>query len=180
MCAGLGAPDRAALKHGESCAIFGCGSLGQYAVQLARWRGALVHAVDIDPDKRALAMRHGATSTGVPQGDGPGQGADVVINFAPTARVWPAMVHAVRPPGRIVAAAMVDEPVPLKQDWLTGSGVTLTGTSIGTRAQIRALLALHEAEPLLAEIGRIGLQDATMALTSRAEGRARGRYCIIF
>ena len=183
MCAGLtalGALDRAGLQHGESCAVFGCGGLGQYAVQLARRRGAQVHAVDTDPDKRALAMRHGATSTGAPQSDGPGQIADVVINFAPTARAWPAMVHAVRPLGRIVAAAMVDEPVPLKQDWLTGSGVTLSGTSVGTRAQMRTLLALHQADPLLVEIERIGLQNATTALTSLAEGRARGRYCIIF
>lgn len=86
------------------------------------------------------------------------------------------MLHAVRPLGRIVAAAMVDEPVALKQDWLTGSGVTLSGTSIGTRAQLRALLAIHGAEPLQAEIERIGLRDATMALISLA----KGRYCIIF
>ena len=90
------------------------------------------------------------------------------------------MLHAVRPLGRIVAAAMVDEPVALKQVWLTGSGVTLSGTSIGTRAQLRALLAILGAEPLQAEIERIGQRDATMALISLAEGRAKGRYCIIF
>jgi alcohol dehydrogenase, propanol-preferring len=183
MCAGLtalGALDRAGLRHGEDCAVFGCGGLGQYAVQLARRRGARVHAVDTDPGKRALAMRHGATSSAAPQTDGPGRIADAVINFAPTARAWPAMQHAVRPLGRIVAAAMVDKPVALRQDWLTGNGVTISGTSVGTRAQMRDLLALHKAEPLQAEIERIGLGEVTAALTSLAEGRAKGRYCIIF
>jgi propanol-preferring alcohol dehydrogenase len=183
MCAGLtayGALDRAGLQPGETCAVFGCGGLGQYAVQLARRRGALVHAVDTDAEKLAQAARHGANSTGAPQTDGPGGIADAVINFAPTARAWPAMQHAVRPMGRIVAAAMVDEPVPLQQDWLTASGVTVMGTSVGSRAQMRDLLTLHATAPLTAEIERIRLDDVTTALTRLADGRARGRYCIIF
>lgn len=183
LCAGLtafGALDRAGLRHGESCAVFGCGGLGQYAVQLAHRRGARVHAVDTDPAKLEQARRHGAASTGQPSADGPGGFADAVLNFAPTARAWPAMLHAVRPLGRIVAAAMVDEPVPLRQDWLTGTGVTVTGTSVGTRRQMRDLLALHAEAPLAAEVERIRLEHATQALTALAEGRARGRYCIEF
>lgn len=183
MCAGLtalGALDRADLHKGETCAVFGCGGLGQYAVQLAARRGARVHAVDTDPAKLAQAMLHGATSTAAPGTEGPSGLADAVVNFAPSARAWPAMLHAVRPMGRIVAAAMVEEPVPLQQDWLTASGVTITGTSVGTRAQMASLLALHASEPLQVEIERIKLEDATRALTHLAEGRAKGRYCIIF
>jgi propanol-preferring alcohol dehydrogenase len=183
MCAGLtalGALDRAGLKHGETCAIFGCGGLGQYAVQLARRRGARVHAVDTDPAKLMMASANGARSTGFPGTSGPAAFADAVVNFAPTAQSWPAMLHSVQPLGRIVAAAMVEEPVPLRQDWLTASGVTITGTSVGTRAQMAALLALHAEAPLGVEVERIALDDTTAALTALAEGRAKGRYCIIF
>lgn len=183
MCAGLtalGALDRAGVKHGETCAVFGCGGLGQYAVQLAHRRGARVHAVDPDPAKLEQARANGASSTGTSTTDGPAAFADAVVNFAPTARAWPAMLHSVRPLGRIVAAAMVEEPVPLRQDWLTGSGVTITGTSVGTRMQMTRLLGLHAGEPLRVEIERIALDDATDALFALAEGRAKGRYCIIF
>ncbi len=183
LCAGLtalGALDRAAVGPDDRCAIFGCGGLGQYAVQLACRRGAQVHAVDTDPDKLAQAIRHGARSAGLPQTEGAGGIADAVVSFAPSAKAWPAMLHAVRPLGRIVAAAMVEEPVQLRQDWLTGSGVSITGTSVGSRKQMATLLSLHAAKPLQVELERIRLEDATMALTKLADGRARGRYCIVF
>ncbi len=188
MCAGLtahGALDRAQVQHGQTCAIFGCGGLGLYAVQLAARRGARVVAVDSDPAKLALAVQMGATTTLL---SGPDLAQDwpeaarahATINFAPTSRTWPAMLAATRPLGRIVAAAMVAEPVPLVQEWLTWTGVTITGTSVGTRAQMRALMNLHADLPLTGEIERIGLQDLSGALSALHEGRAKGRFCVVF
>ena len=188
MCAGLtafGALERAQLQHGETCAIFGCGGLGLYAVQLAARRGARVVAVDSDPAKLVLAARFGAEATVVA---GPQLAEDwaadhrahATINFAPTTRTWAAMLAATRPLGRIVAAAMVSEPVPLVQEWLTWTGVTITGTSVGSRAQMRDLMALHAADPLQAAVAEIRLEDTSDALAALAEGRAQGRYCITF
>lgn len=187
MCAGLtafGALERAQLSHGETCAIFGCGGLGLYAVQLAARRGARVVAVDSDPAKLALARRHGAVtllSTPELAASWPqDHRAHATINFAPTPRTWDAMLAATRPLGRIVAAAMVAEPVPLSQEWLTWTGITLTGTSVGTRAEMHDLMALHAKAPLLAEIEPIALESVSEALAALAEGRAKGRYCIRF
>jgi propanol-preferring alcohol dehydrogenase len=188
MCAGLtafGALERAGLGQGETCAIFGCGGLGLYAVQLAARRGARVVAVDSDPAKLALARSLGAAGAALATPDLAGtwpeaDRAHVTVNFAPTPRTWPAMRAATRPLGRIIAAAMVDDPVPLSQTWLTWSGITLTGTSVGTRAQMRALMALHAAAPLRGAIETIPLEGVTEALTALSEGRAKGRYCIRF
>ena len=183
MCAGLtayGALDRAALREGETCAIFGCGGLGLYAVQLAARRGARVLAVDADPAKLALAQNLGASEIRLAGDALPSGCAHVTVNFAPTARTWPGMTAVTRPMGRIVAAAMVSEPVALNQEWLTASGITLSGASVGTRAQMRALMALHQTRPLAAEILPIALDDVTDALAALADGRAKGRYCIRF
>jgi alcohol dehydrogenase, propanol-preferring len=188
MCAGLtafGALERAQIMHGETCAIFGCGGLGLYAVQLAARRGARVVAVDSDPAKLKVAARLGATHTALAGPDLAANWPDAhrahaTINFAPTARTWDAMRAATRPLGRIVAAAMVAEPVPLSQEWLTWTGITITGTSVGSRDQMRALMALHAADALRAEIQTIGLEGVSDALQALAEGRARGRYCIRF
>lgn len=188
MCAGLtafGAIERAALQHGETCAIFGCGGLGLYAVQLAAQRGAAVIAVDTDPAKLSIAQRLGAVYTHI---SGPdlaqnwpaSNRAHVTLNFAPTPRTWAAMVAATRPLGRIVAAAMVSEPVPLNQEWLTWTGISITGTSVGTRAQMTRLLDAHAAQPLHSEVIKIGLDGASDALAALADGRALGRYCITF
>jgi hypothetical protein len=59
------------------------------------------------------------------------------------------LLAAIRPRGRIVAAAMVavPVPVPVQQDWLTATSVTITGTSVGTRLEMAALMRLHAAEP---------------------------------
>ncbi len=188
MCAGLtafGAIERSALRPGETCAIFGCGGLGLYAVQLAARRGARVVAVDADPEKLAIAARLGAqiTQTATPELADlwpDANRADVCINFAPTTRTWAPMLAATLPLGRIIAAAMVSEPVPLVQEWLTWTGITITGTSVGTRAQMRDLMALHAAEPLHGIVEEIGLEGASDALSALADGRAKGRYCIIF
>jgi len=49
------------LEPGETMAVFGAGGLGMSAIQLARGLGALtVYAVDINPDKLALAAQFGA------------------------------------------------------------------------------------------------------------------------
>jgi propanol-preferring alcohol dehydrogenase len=187
MCAGLtalGAIDRAGLRTGECCAVFGCGGLGQYAVQLARRRGAEVIAVDRDPAKLAASRRNGAART-LNAGDAGAlaalaASADVCINFAPTAATWAPMLALIRPRGRLIAAAMVPDPVPLSQEWLTASGVTIAGTSVGTRAQMAALMAEQAARPLAAEVTEIGLADATAALRALHDGTAPGRFCIRF
>lgn len=187
MCAGLtayGALERAGLQGGECCAVFGCGGLGQYAVQLARRRGAEVIAVDRDPSKLAVSaglgagrVLDGADAAAVA---GVKASADVCINFAPTPATWAPMLAMVRPRGRIVAAAMVSDPVPLDQEWLTASGVTITGTSVGTRAQMADLMRIQAEAPLAAHVTEIGLDGVTEALDALARGTAPGRYCIRF
>ncbi len=136
MCAGVtayGAIRRAGLKAGETCAIFGCGGLGLYAVQIATRLGARVLAIDSSPTKLEIARRYGAEWIDLADAGlverlaGYDPKFHICINFAPTTATWDAMVAAVRPRGRIVAAAMVSKPVPLNQEWLTATGVTITG-----------------------------------------------------
>lgn len=189
MCAGVtayGAIRRAGLKAGETCAIFGCGGLGLYAIQIASRLGIRVLAVDRDPAKLELALRYGAESTEVADAGLVERLAvhdpkfHACINFAPTAATWDAMVAAIRPRGRIVAAALVSKPVALSQEWLTSTGVTITGTSVGNREEMRAVVAMHEAKPFETEIEEIRLEDAWHALAALDAGTARGRFVIRF
>ena len=185
LCAGLtayGAIQRADLKQGEVCAIFGCGGLGLYAVQLAARLGAKVIAVDKDGKKLAHAASLGADMTldASAAGWNTDERAHVCINFAPTPATWETMLAAIRPRGRIVAAAMVPQPVTLSQEWLASTGVRITGASVGTRAQMAELMALHAKQPLVAEITKIPLEEVSGALASLDRGEAAGRYCVEF
>lgn len=189
MCAGItayGAVKRAGLKAGDSCAIFGCGGLGLYAVQIASRLGVRVLAVDRDPAKLEIARRYGATETEVADGDLPARLAaksekqHACINFAPTTATWDAMVAGIRPRGRIIAAAMVFEPVPLIQEWLTATGVVVTGTSVGTRQEMRELIAMHAAQPFETIVEAIKLEGVSDALIALEQGQSKGRFVIDF
>lgn len=189
MCAGVtayGAIRRAAVGEGDTVSIFGCGGLGLYAVQIAARLGARVIAVDRDPAKLALATRYGAAATELAdsglmqrmaQAD---RKSHACINFAPTPATWKSMVAAIRPRGRIVAAALVSEPVELNQEWLTGTGVVITGTSVGTRREMDEVVVMHAERPLQNEITPIRLREVTEALDALAAGQAPGRYVIRF
>jgi propanol-preferring alcohol dehydrogenase len=188
MCAGItayGAVMRAALKAGERAIIFGCGGLGLYAVQIAGRLGVKVLAVDRDPAKLGIARSYGAAETeiadpGLPSRLAKGERYHACINFAPTTATWDAIVAGIRPRGRIIAAAMVFQPVPLIQEWLTATGVVITGTSVGTRQEMRDLIAMHAKQPLETMVEVIGLEDVSDALVSLERGRSKGRYVISF
>jgi alcohol dehydrogenase, propanol-preferring len=189
MCAGVtayGAIRRARLQAGEQLAVFGCGGLGLYAVQIAARMGVHVIAIDRDPAKLAHARAYGAAETDIADASlaerlaARSPKVHAVINFAPTTATWSPMTAAIRPRGRIVAAALVSDPVPLSQEWLTGTGVVITGTSVGTRQEMAEVVALHAREPLLNPIEEIGLEGASEALERLESGRAAGRYVIRF
>lgn len=188
MCAGVtayGAIQRSGLKKGETCAIFGCGGLGLYAVQIAVRTGARVIAVDRDEHKLALAGERGASVLLRSSEDLASQWpeearANVCINFAPTPATWESKLAAILPRGRIVAAAMVSKPVPLNQEWLTASGVQIMGTSVGSRVQMNELLAMHAQAPFVSAVTRIALEEATDALVKLDQGSAKNRFCIVY
>jgi propanol-preferring alcohol dehydrogenase len=189
MCAGVtayGAIRRAHLSSGQSVLIFGCGGLGLYAVQIASRLGIDVLAVDRDPAKLEIARRYGARETEIADATLPERLAartskfHACINFAPTTATWDAMVSGIRPRGHIIAAALVSQPVPLIQEWLTATGVIITGTSVGTRQEMSEVVAMHAEHPLENEIVTIGLEDVSDALEALEQGKAKGRFVIRF
>lgn len=47
---------------GESIAVIGLGPIGQFAARIAKHRGLTVYALEPEPERRAMAERHGITS----------------------------------------------------------------------------------------------------------------------
>jgi len=188
MCAGVtafGAVQRAEIGPGKTCVVFGCGGLGQYAIQLAKLHGASVIAVDALPGKLAVAKALGADEALLADAATAARirsmgGADACINFAPTAKVWPIMTEAINPFGWIISVAMVAEPVPLVLEWLTYNGVRITGASVGTRQQLDDLLQLASKHDLKIEIERIRLPDINKAFARLSRGEVAGRFVIDF
>lgn len=186
LCAGVtayGALDKAELAPGKLCAVFGCGGLGQYGIQLAKAFGATVVAVDASERKLEIARRLGADHA-VLASDDPAAairdlgGADACINFAPTNRTWDAIVGCVNVRAWIVSVAQVPEPVALNLQWLLFNGVRITGTSVGTRQELKDLLEIAARSGLAIDIEPIRLTGVNDALDRLERGGVDGRVVV--
>jgi len=188
LCAGVtawGAVRKAELAPGRTCAVFGIGGLGQYGIQLARAAGARVIAVDANQDKLEIARELGADHV-LLAADDPGHrirdlgGADACINFAPSNRVWDAILTGINPRGWVISVAQVPEPVPLNLESLTFNGIRITGSAVGSRQELRDLLRLAAESDIGIAIETISLSQADEALDRLARGEVDGRQVIDF
>ena len=186
MCAGVtayGGVLKAELAPGKLAVVLGCGGLGQYGIQIARLTGATVVAVDTSAQKLEQARRLGADEVFLADDTAAERikalgGADAVLNFAPSNRIWPMVTAMVNNFATIVSIAMVAEPVPLVLEWLTYNGVKITGTSVGTRQQMKDFLALAGRHGIDIDIEPVALADVNRAMQRLARGEARGRFVI--
>ena len=188
MCAGVtayGGVLKADLAPGKLAVVIGCGGLGQYGIQVAKLTGATVVAVDTNPAKLKEAKALGAEECFIADDTTAEKikalgGADAVLNFAPSNRIWPMVTGMVNNLGTIVSIAMVAEPVPLVLEWLTYNGVKITGTSVGTRQQMQDFLALATRHDFRINIETVPLKDINSAMHRLARGDVRGRLVIDF
>ena len=188
MCAGVtayGGVAKAELVPGKVAVIIGCGGLGQYGIQIAKLTGATVVAIDTSPVKIEEARRLGAdegflADAGAAEKVKSLGGADAVLNFAPSNRIWPMVTGMVNNFATIVSVAMVPEPVPLVLEWLTYNGVKVTGTSVGTRQQMNDFLKLAARHGIGIDIERVPLAKVNDAMERLAKGNVRGRFVIDF
>jgi 2-desacetyl-2-hydroxyethyl bacteriochlorophyllide A dehydrogenase len=111
---------KARLRAGETVAVFGVGGLGASAVQLARALGAArVFAVDLNPDKLALAERFGATPVDARASDPVaeirrqtgGRGADVALELIGLPQTMQQAVRVLHKLGRAALAGLTRQPL---------------------------------------------------------------------
>ncbi|MFX0544672.1 alcohol dehydrogenase catalytic domain-containing protein [Roseovarius sp. S1116L3] len=188
LCAGLtawSALRKARIEAGTNVLIIGAGGLGQYAILIAKARGARVMVVDRDPAKLKTAEKLGAEVT-AEAGEGAGArikeagGADVVLNFAPSPAIWDTVEAAVNPMADIVAIAMVHDPMPLSMMWLIDGGHRVFGSSVGSRQELADFLAFAAAHPLAVDVEAVRFDDVDAALDRLKTGKVTGRLCIDF
>lgn len=135
LSVGVWANRTARVRPGGSLLVAGAGPIGLLVLQVARAQGLSdVVVSDLDPQRRALAQRMGATAVLDPGADGdplesaPGDGFDAFVDCTGAPAAVLAGLPAVRPAGVVVLVGMgADEltiPVPLIQN----REITLTGT----------------------------------------------------
>jgi len=188
LCAGLtayGAVRKARLEAGRLAAIFGCGGLGLYAVQLAKMTGAQVVAVDLDEAKLAKARALGADFAVRADGDPATAirdlgGADACLNFATTLATWTPMLKALRPNGVVILVALARGEVSFAPTDLIELGGSIRGSYEGGRQELKDLIALAAGDALKHEVEAVPFAAVNAALDRLAASQVVGRLVIDF
>lgn len=161
----------ARVREGESVVVFGVGGVGLATLQAARVAGASpIIAVDVSPEKEALARAAGATEYVVAsettakavRGLTGGQGADVAVECVGRATTIRAAWDSTRRGGRttVVGIGGKDQQVTFNALELFHWGRTLSGCVYGNSDPATDL-------PVLAEHIRAGRLDLSALVTER-------------
>ncbi|HVU79131.1 MAG TPA: zinc-dependent alcohol dehydrogenase [Gaiellaceae bacterium] len=143
----------AGTRPSDLVAVFGVGGLGHLAIQYAAIAGGRVVAVDLVDDKLELARTLGAEHTVNASRDDPVAaiqrlgGADQAIALAVSPKAFEQAYGSLRRGGTLVFVALPAEnhvELPIFETVL--NGITIVGSIVGTRADLREVFELHAAE----------------------------------
>ncbi len=188
-CAGLTAYRAikiSGLGTGETVAVWGAGGLGQCAIQIAKAVGARVVVADIAHEKLEIARRLGADITLDASRESPGEiisaqgGVHVALCLAPSERVIAEAFEALRPCGALVLVGLPPGTFTLPVIACVRKGVRILSCAVGTRRDMREVLALAASGKLKCVVETCRLEQINDVLASMRDGKLAGRTVIEF
>jgi propanol-preferring alcohol dehydrogenase len=142
----------AGTRSSDLVAVFGVGGLGHLAIQYAAIAGGRVIAVDLIDEKLELARELGAEFTINAAREDPVEaiqalgGADQAIALAVSPRAFEQAYGSLRRGGTLVFVALpADNEVKLPIFETVLNGITIIGSIVGTRNDLREVFELHGA-----------------------------------
>jgi propanol-preferring alcohol dehydrogenase len=142
----------AGTRSSDLVAVFGVGGLGHLAIQYAAIAGGRVVAVDLIEEKLELARELGAEFTVNAAEEDPAEaiqrlgGADQAIALAVSHTAFEQAYRSLRRGGTLVFVALPpDNEVKLPIFETVLNGITVVGSIVGTRTDLREVFELHAA-----------------------------------
>ncbi len=187
FCAGLTV--YRALKHagplsGRRLAVFGIGGLGHLAVQLGRIFGAEVVAVDISDAKLELANSMGASltlntaSTNVVKELRGKGGVHVCLVSSGAKAAYDTAFYCLRPTGTLLVVGLPAENICFPPVLMAAGEITVRASAVGTRQDLKEVLALAAAGKLHCQVESRPLSQANQVLDELRRGQATGRIVL--
>lgn len=168
FCAGLTvfhACRNAGLRAGQDVAIIGIGGLGHLALQIALNAGARVTAVDMSDAKLEFARKLGATrvinggSADAAKALAENNGPQLAMVTAPSKAAYDLAFKALRRRGTLAVVGIPDKNLEFFADDLVVGEFRIVGSAVGTRAEMREVLALAAARKLHCESEVCRIED---------------------
>jgi propanol-preferring alcohol dehydrogenase len=187
FCAGVTvyrALKKANIQPGQRLAIFGVGGLGHLAVQIGREMGAEVTAVDRADEKLEQARKDGAAHAfNASSGDAPKEirklgGAHVVLVASAAKAAYDAAFSCVRGAGTLLVVGLPAEAICFPALSMAGREVRIQASSVGTRDNLRDVLAMAANGKLKCRVAVRPLEDANEVLEELRRGQVSGRIVL--
>ena len=178
-----------ALKHakilaGQRLAVFGVGGLGHIAIQIGRSLGAEVTAIDISDEKLAQAKSLGtshtlnaASSDAVKELRGKG-GIHVAIVTSAAKAAYDMAFYGLRPTGTLLVVGLPADDICFPPIVMSAKEVRIQATAVGTRDDLREVLALAAAGKVRCQVTSRPLAQVNEVLEDLRHGRIAGRVVL--
>ncbi len=187
FCAGVTvyrALQQAKIQPGQRLAVFGVGGLGHIAVQLAKEIGATVTAVDVSDEKLAHAKTLGASATLNATNvnvvkelrRAGGMHAALVTSAARTA--YDAAFRSIRPTGTLLVVGLPSESICFPPISMAASEIRIQASSVGTREDLRRVLAMAAAGKVRCQVAARPLAQANEVMAELRKGTVSGRIVL--
>ncbi len=189
FCAGLTvfhACRNAGLRAGQRVAVFGVGGLGHLALQLAKLAGAETIVVDVSEAKLAFAKKLGAMQTmnaADPKAADllkAGGGPHLAIVTAPSKPAYDLAIRTLRRRGTLAVVGLPKEDLTFFADDLVIGEFKIISSAVGTRDEMRELLALAAAGKIRCEVEPCRLVQINEVFSRMQKGELLGRAVIQF
>jgi len=172
-------------RPSDTVAVFGIGGLGHLALQYARIAGARVVAVDLVDEKLALARELGAEATVNAADEDPVRvlgglgGVDVAIATAVSPRAFEQAYGALKRGGTLVFVGLpADNYIQLPIFETVLNGITVVGSIVGTRLDLREVFELHAAGMTRVVYEERALAEVNEAIADVEAGRVPARLVL--
>ena len=187
LCAGLTAYralKQAAILPGQRLGVFGIGGLGHLAVQIGGSMGAEVIAIDIAEEKLALATFLGAAKVlNAGASDAARElrqqgGVHVALVTSAAKAAYDTAFRCLRPTGTLLVVGLPAENICFPPIMMAAGEVRIRASAVGTRRELREVLALAEAGKLHCQVTTRPLPEVNRALEELDQGRITGRVVL--
>jgi propanol-preferring alcohol dehydrogenase len=178
-----------ALKHakiqpGQRLAVFGVGGLGHLAVQIGQGLGAIVTAIDVSEEKLAHAKGLGASVTlnastvNVVKELRRAGGVHAALVTSAAKAAYDTAFPCVRPTGMLLVVGLPSESICFPPILMAASEVRIQASSVGTRQDMREVLAMAAAGKVRCQITTRPLAQANEVMAQLRKGTIPGRIVL--
>jgi len=187
FCAGVTvyrALKQAKIAPGQRLAVIGIGGLGHLAVQIGREMAAQVTAIDIADEKLELAKTCGATDIVNSSAKDAAKelrsrgGFHAVIVTSAAKAAYDLAFSCLRPTGSLLVVGLPAENICFPPILMAGREVRIHATAVGTRQDLREVLAMAAAGKARCRIATRPLEEADEVLNQLRRGQISARVVL--